>query len=128
MLIFRYERIRQLRSMLNKLVYGSTIIDFFIMSIILLSLMKVVDLSAVLFEVNILLTIVVLLSIAIGVMVFVLQYYDRIFFKTAKVTVQVKNQINRFKNRPRKYHYGFSLAKLKFVRTLNTLLSIWRKL
>ena len=99
------EKVVKLRRLIDKLAYGSLVLDICIAIVTALSLFQISEPGFLLMPVNILLTIVVILSIGSGVLIVFLEHYEKILTKTLNIRDKIKDKIAVLMNSRNKYHY-----------------------
>ncbi|MFH0711468.1 MAG: hypothetical protein V1944_02730 [Candidatus Aenigmatarchaeota archaeon] len=96
----------KLRSLIHKLAYGSLILDILIAIITTMSLLQISAPGDLLVPVNILLTIVVILSIGSGILVVFLEHYEKILMRTLNIKERIKDRISRLVELRNRYRYS----------------------
>lgn len=99
------EKILRLRKLIHNLAYGSLVLDICIAIITSLSIFQISAPGALLMPVNIMLTIVVILSIGAGILTITLEHYEKILLRTLNIKDRIKDKISALINSRKKYHF-----------------------
>jgi len=92
------ERVKRLKKILDILVYSSAIIDILIFLVTTYALFSHSSLEPMVLPLNILLSIIVILTIVMGALLIFLRHYEKIFSEVSKT-------FQNFTKKKRKYHY-----------------------
>jgi len=101
-------KIIKLRRLIHNLAYGSLILDILIAIITSLSIFQISNPTFLLGPINVMLTIVVILSIGSGILIITFEHYEKILLKTLHIKERIKDKIavlvssrNKYKFHPR---------------------------
>lgn len=95
----------KLKKIMDWLAYGSLIMDICITIITVSSLYYPSNLEQYLARVNVILSAIVILSIASALMMVGSKIYEQLLFRTFKIRIRVRNHIGNIRNRIRNRSY-----------------------